>query len=157
MIRWIALLMLVCVASSFVDGQPTRQPDSVSAAKSSSPRFSYVDVYLDAKSESLAAYQFEFASERGHITVVGIEGGEHPAFAKRPPYYDPAALRQNRVIVAAFSTDSELPKGKTRIARVHLLIEGESPHYAVKIVVAANSAGRTIAGATVSILEGAKP
>jgi hypothetical protein len=154
MIRWMMLLLLVCTSALFVDGQQARPAE---AAPVASPRFSYVDVYLDAKSQSLAAWQFEFTAERGHVTVVGIEGGEHPAFAKNPPYYDPAALGQNRVILAAFSTDNDLPKGKTRIARIHLMIEGEQPQYAMKLVVAANSAGKTIPGAALSLSEGARP
>jgi hypothetical protein len=154
MIRWMTLLIMVCSTASFVDGQQARSAEAVPAA---SPRFSYVDVYLDAKAESLAAWQFEFAAEKGRVTVVGIEGGEHPAFAKNPPYYDPAALGQNRVILAAFSTDNDLPKGRTRIARIHLMIEGDEPKYAAKLVVAANSAGKTIPGAALSLSEGARP
>jgi hypothetical protein len=154
MMRWIVLLLLVCITASFVDGRQARQANAAPVASS---RFSYVDVYLDAKAESLAAWQLEFTAEKGHATVVGIEGGEHPAFAKNPPYYDPAAMGQNRVILAAFSTDNDLPKGKARIARIHLMIEGEPPKYAAKLVVAANSAGKTISGAGLSLSEGARP
>ena len=154
MIRWIALLALVLAAGSFVSVRPNR---AIAAAQPGAARFSYVDVYLDAKAESFAAYQFEFVAEKGHATVVGIEGGEHPAFAKNPPYYDAAALGRNRVILAAFSTEKQLPKGKSRIARIHLMIEGDQPQYAVKLVVAAKGDGTAITRADMSFSEGSKP
>ena len=154
MIRWIALLALVLAAGSFVSVRPNR---AIAAAQPSAARFSYVDVYVDVKAESLAAYQFEFVAEKGHATVVGIEGGEHPAFAKNPPYYDAAALGRNRVILAAFTTEKQLPKGKSRVARIHLMIEGDQPQYAVKLVVAATSNGKVMPSAALSLSEGAKP
>jgi hypothetical protein len=77
---------------------------------------------------------------------VGIEGGEHPAF-KEPPYYDPKAMQKERVILAAFNTakDSDLPKGKTRVATIHLQIYGpETPKFFLKLQTAANSQGKRI-------------
>jgi hypothetical protein len=149
------LVSLACL--SFAGAQT--KPD---AGASGAVKFTYVDVELDPNGHALGAYQFEFASETKGVTVVGIEAGQHPAFAKTPPYYDPAALKNNRVILAAFSTDSNLPKGKTVVARLDLMLEGdaaaaEHPQYATKLEVAADADGNLIRGATVKILEGAHP
>ncbi len=85
-------------------------------------RFEFIDVYVDSGDTPLAAYQFEFTDSAGSIKIVGIEGGEHEAFAK-PPYYDPKALKNNRVIIAALSTAADLPTGKARVATVHVQVE----------------------------------
>ncbi len=107
-------------------------------------RFEARDVFIDSGNKPLAAYQFELIDPAKSAAVVGVEGGEHAAFAK-PPYYDPAALTKGRLIVAAFSTAKGLPSGKTRVARVHLQITGEAdPDLEVKVVVAANKDGEKI-------------
>ncbi len=85
-------------------------------------RFEFIDVYVDSGDAPLAAYQFELTDSAGSIKIVGIEGGEHDAFAT-PPYYDPKALKNNRVIIAAFSTADDLPAGRTRVATVHVQVE----------------------------------
>ncbi len=118
-------------------------------------RFAWVDVYVDPAEVPLAAYQFELAAETGSFQIVGVEGGEHPAFAE-PPYYDPAALAHDRIIIAAFSTDDDLPAGPTRVARIHVQIAGDgTPDYVVKLIVAATAEGTEIpAAATVVAGEG---
>ena len=85
-------------------------------------RFEYIDVYIDSGDAPLAAYQFELTDASQSIKIVGIEGGDHDAFAT-PPYYDPKALKNNRVIIAAFSTADALPTGKTRVATIHVQVE----------------------------------
>lgn len=107
-------------------------------------RFAAVDVYLDSGPIPLAAWQFELTTGSGDAKIVGVEGGEHPAF-KAPPYYDPKALTHSRIIIAAFSTAENLPSGKTRVARIHVQISGEpQPKFGVKVIVAADPAGETI-------------
>lgn len=107
-------------------------------------RFVAVDVYLDSGDVPLAAYQFELTARGGDVKIVGVEGGEHAAFAG-PPYYDPKALTQDRIIIAAFSTAENLPSGKTRVARVHLRISGEPPPvFDVQLIVAADGEGQSI-------------
>lgn len=106
-------------------------------------RFTFVDIYADCGATPLAAYQIELLATHGTFKIVGIEGGAHPAFAE-PPYYDPAALYHERVILAAFSTDDDLPVGRTRVARVHVLLEAETPVYAVKLMAAATADGTPI-------------
>ena len=117
-------------------------------------RFTAVDVFVDSGEQPLAAYQFEFAAEVGGIKIVGIEGGEHSAFAE-PPYYDEAAMNHDRAIIAAFNTGRDLPRGKTRIARLHLQITGgPEPQYAVKLDVAGSTDGSEIE-AVVTVSQGA--
>jgi len=109
-------------------------------------RFQAVDIFIDSKETPLAAYQLEFLVKTGDTKVVGVEGGEHPAF-KDAPFYDPKAIQHERVIIAAFSTSSgdKLPKGKTRVATIHLQITGErNPDCAVQLETAATLEGRRI-------------
>ncbi|KPK37681.1 MAG: hypothetical protein AMJ65_14060 [Phycisphaerae bacterium SG8_4] len=107
-------------------------------------RFAPVHIYLDSGDRSLAAYQFELSATAGQIEIVGVEAGEHKAFAE-PPYYDPAALTQDRIIIAAFNTGQNLPKGRTRIVTIHLLIKGDvEPQYKLKLAVAGDADGKEI-------------
>ena len=105
-------------------------------------RFEAVSIFIDSKEQSLAAWQIELTAKGGDVKIVGIEGGEHPAF-KEPPYYDPAALNNNRVIIAAFNTGRTLPTGRTRVARVHVQVSG-NPEYQLRLIVAANADGKEI-------------
>ena len=108
-------------------------------------RFAPLHVYLDSGSNVLAAFQFELKATAGQVKIVGVEGGSHEAFSKTPPYYDPAALANDRIIIAAFSTQPDLPKGRTRIATLHLQILGDAqPQYELKLVVAADPDGKEI-------------
>ncbi len=107
-------------------------------------RFAPVHIYLDSGDAALAAYQFELKAKPGSIKIVGVEGGEHTAF-KEAPYYDPAALTQNRIIIAAFNTGADLPKGRTRIATLHLQITGAAePEYKLKLIVAGDADGQDL-------------
>ena len=107
-------------------------------------RFAPLHIYLDSGNKPLAAYQFELTATAGQIKIVGVEGGQHKAF-KEAPYYDPAALANDRIIIAAFNTGSELPKGRTRIATIHLQIIGEAePDYELKLTVAADADAKEI-------------
>ena len=109
-------------------------------------RFRAVDIFIDSRETPLAAYQLEFSVKGGSARVVGVEGGEHPAF-NEAPFYDPKAIQQERVIIAAFNTASpdKLPKGKTRVATIHLQVSGEqAPEYTVNLATAATSTGRKI-------------
>jgi len=89
-------------------------------------------------------------TKAGSVEIVGIEGGEHPAFVE-PPYYDPAAMANDRVILAAFSTGKDLPHGRVRVARVHVQVSGGvEPKYEAKLVTAGSIDGKPIP-ATVSV------
>ena len=95
-------------------------PDNVAA---DATRFEAIDVFVDSGNRKLAAWQLEVRSTANDVQIVGIEGGEHPAFAE-PPYYDKRAMQHNRVIIAAFNTGDDLPTGRSRIARIHVQLRG---------------------------------
>jgi hypothetical protein len=103
-----------------------------------------VDVLVDSGSKRLGAYQVEV--ETKGAMIVGLEGGESKAFAAAP-YYDPAALQGHKIVVAAFSTDAELPTGLTRVARLHLMRndgQGGMPALTEKLVVATDGEGNVV-------------
>jgi len=109
-------------------------------------RFRAVDVFVDSDARPLAAYQLIFSTATGDAKVVGIEGGEHPAF-QLPPYYDPKAIQRERVILAAFNTSSadKLPKGKTRVATIHLQLTGaKEPQFSARLQAAADPGAQPI-------------
>jgi len=131
----VAVLVPVLAQQSERD-YPTEQPKV---------RFAPLHVYLDSGGNALAAFQLELKGTAGQVKIVGVEGGSHEAFSKTPPYYDPAALANDRIIIAAFSTQRNLPKGRTRIATLHLQILGDAqPQYELKLIVAADANGKEI-------------
>jgi hypothetical protein len=112
-----------------------------------------VDVFIRSDERSLAAYQFTFGAKKGEVKIVGVEGGDHPAFAG-PPYYDPKALQKGRIKIAAFSMAGELPTGRTRVARLHLQVIGPvDPDYSVVLDAAASAEGKEIP-VTISVAKG---
>ena len=118
-----------------------QQPEWDNPTAPPSVRFAPLHIYLDSGSQALAAFQFELKATAGQIKIVGVEGGQHPAF-QEPPYYDPAALANDRIIIAAFNTGSDLPEGRTRVATIHLQIIGEAePEYELELTVAADTDG----------------
>jgi hypothetical protein len=124
--------------AAWVFAQPAH-PGTTRALRS--VRFAAVDIYVDSAGVQLAAYQIELTAAAGDVAIVGIEGGEHAAFAD-PPYYDPQALNDDRLIIAAFNTEDELPTGRNRVARVHVQITGPiEPEYNVALTVAAGADG----------------
>jgi len=139
--RWmIVSLTGVCMATLLTATQVAR------AVRPTEPkvRFAPVHIYLDSGDKPLAAYQFELKATTGRIKIVGVEGGEHAAF-KEAPYYDPAALAKDRIIIAAFNTGRDLPRGRTHIATVHLQILGDAePEYELDLTVAADADGREL-------------
>lgn len=129
------LLTAVLLLNLGAAGEPT-----------ASTRFTTIDVVIDTEKQPLAAYQVDIRDTRGVARIVGIEGGEHPAFAE-PPYYDPAAIQNDRVILAAYSLagTEDLPRGRTRVATIHVQITGGTePDYASRLIVAADTAGENI-------------
>ena len=121
-----------------------RQPDPEYPTGQPKVRFAPLHIYVDSGERALGAFQFELKAFSGQIKIVGVEGGEHAAF-KEPGYYDPAALANDRIIIAAFSTANELPSGRTRIATIHLQITGRvEPEYGLELTVAADADGQEI-------------
>ncbi len=112
-------------------------------------RFVPVDVFVDSGREQLAAYQVEVEVVAGDAQIVGVEGGEHPAFVN-PPYYDAKALMGGRIILAAFSTSPELPDGRHRAFTLHVREAGGAVKYRLKLVAAGDGSGDELP-ATVSL------
>ncbi len=135
-----ALIFLICVLAAPLFAQ---QP----ADEEGRGSFRVVDIYVDSKGAPLAAYQLRFSMTNTNVKIVGIEGGDHPAF-REPPLYDPRAIQHERVIIAAFNTgpSDELPKGKTRVATIHLEAMGDDAlQCTLKVQTAANPGGKKIA------------
>jgi len=111
--------------------------------------FQTLDIYLDPQGTPLGAYQFELTEADGRMTVVGLENGEHPAFAQ-PPFYDESAVaagRADRVIAAAYSLrpPERLPTSRTRVCTVHMQLTGSAaPSYQLTLIAAGNAEGRPI-------------
>lgn len=153
---WVVLIAIdVCLITFSSAQEPANPPKidepivqvvEIEAAETANDgiRFEAVDVFIDSGHQPLAAWQLEVQSRDDRVEIVGIEGGQHAAFSE-PAYYDPEAMNGNRVILAAFSTSKELPKGKTRVARIHVQCEGRNvTAYRTSLVVAADAEGRTI-------------
>ena len=133
------LMVIILLSISIIVPVLARQAEQDISAVQSNVRFAPLHIYLDSGNKPLAAYQFELKAAAGQIKIVGVEGGQHQAF-EEAPYYDPAALTNDRIIIAAFNTGSELPKGRTQIATIHLQIIGDAePDYELKLIVAADA------------------
>ena len=140
--RLFTLAALCLMVSISVGGQ---RPDPAESAAHEIVRFEAIDVFIDTGEKPLAAYQFELKAFRGDVMIVGIEGGEHAAF-EEPPYYDPAALNNDRVIIADFNTEKDVPAGRTRLARIHVRVRGkEEPRYRTVLETAVAPGGKEVA------------
>ena len=158
--KTIGVLLTLCLVTTLLAYKPAPDRKVLPTGKA---RFVPVHIYLDPGGRPLAAYQFELvcsvpvtaypsgednASRRPYepqVKIVGVEGGEHPAF-KDAPYYDPAALMNDRIIIAAFNTGRDLPTTCTRIATIHLQIPTDAePQYELKLVTAAAANGEKLA------------
>jgi hypothetical protein len=151
-------LMTICVMALLGGLLVDAQTAGPASAPSSGPtvRFAWLDVYIDSKARPLAAYQFELKATGPDVRIVGIQGGEHLAF-KDPPFYDPAALSHNRVIIAAYNTGNDLPVGKTHVARLHVRMVGvQRPEYIINVMVAGTTDGAKIP-VVASVTEGVGP
>lgn len=105
--------------------------------------FRAIDVFVDSGNQALAVYQLTFVGTNS-VKIVGIEGGEHSAFAE-PPYYDPEAMQSDRVVIGAFNTSRDLPSGRTRIATLHVQTQSNvAPGYGVEVNAAAAADGKAI-------------
>jgi hypothetical protein len=118
--------------------------------------FDVVHVYLDVADAALAAYQIDVGAATGEVTVVGVEGGEHPEFAT-PPYYDDKAIQNERVVIGAFSTADAgtLPTGRVRVATIHVQLKGEDVTFESDLQVVATVGGKSIE-AEVSLVRGSE-
>lgn len=138
--RALLLLILLALAAPLHARQPADEEGRIG--------FCTVDIFVDSGSAPLAAYQLRFAVTNGVAKIVGIEGGEHPAF-RQPPFYDPKAIQSEVAILASFNTGpaAELPTAKTRVATIHLQTTGTTtPQFEVKLQTAADAQGNKTSG-----------
>lgn len=147
--RWRAVAALVLLAGLLCLG-----PQMTLRAADAEPaeQFATLDVYLDSAGRELGAYQVVITGRDAQL--VGLSGGEdHAAFAD-PPFYDPRALHAAppRIIIAAFSTATELPTHKVRVARLHVQYTGtQLPHFSPQVMVAGDRNARPLRQVNVSL------
>lgn len=154
-------LAAVCLGFSQQPDRKAGEPEA-QARIQTGLRFEAFDLFVDAGQNTLSAYQIEVKANPAavgttKITLVGVEGGEHAAY-KDAPHYDPAALHEDqlkdRIILAAFNTGVDLPSGKTRVARIHVQVEGPEPVFTVVMKVAATADGTKIQAAAAAAAAG---
>ena len=113
-------------------------------AKTNGIHFLGMDLWVDSGNEALAAYQVEITYDRSAVKIVGLEGGQAGAYTNAP-YYDQKGFESGRIIVAAFTISRDAPKGRTRVATVHIAAEGNAtPDLTCKLMTAAKTGGRRI-------------
>jgi len=138
------VICVILLSTALMVSVMAQQPEFETSSAEPTVHFAPLDVFIDSGRHKLAAFQFELKTLAGEVKIVGVEGGEHEAFAE-PAYYDPAALANDRIIIAAFNTAADLPTGKTRIATIHLQIIGDvKPEYQLDLTVAASEDGNEI-------------
>ena len=141
-----AVILFLLLAAAAVGAGPLADRDAAPPAPAAGTRFEAVDVYIDPGGKPLAAYQFELTAQaQGEVKLAGLGGGEdHAAFAQ-PPYYDAAAHLDRRIVVAAFNTGEDLPKARTRVARLMVHVTGPGrPRYTATLQAAAGTDARPI-------------
>ena len=117
-------------------------------AADSDVRFAALEIFVETN-EPLAAWQFELRESAGSMRVVGVENGDSAAFGDAP-YYDLEAVMggtADRIIVADYSLrpPGELPTGRSRIATIHVQLEGTTaPDYVLNLVAAGGAGGEPI-------------
>ena len=118
-------------------------------------RFVALDVVLTPGDTAVAAYQLSIPGVEG-VALVGVEGGAAGSVFAEPPVYDPAALAgadageedknaeaaeaRPMIVLAAFSLEGSID-ARTRVARLHLHVEGGGAVDLVPAVLAAGSPG----------------
>lgn len=106
--------------------------------------FRTVEISVDSKQNSLAAYQIDIRYDSDRVKVVGLEGGSEGF--ENPPFYDRAGLEGGRIIIASFiDKDTHAKKGKKRVARLHLQARGYPPFdIKTELMAAAKPGGKEI-------------
>lgn len=154
----IALLVLaLAFALALRPSVPSRPGDAPQPLLADGLRFETADVYIDAGSAALGAWQVDIRAtvSGGSVTLVGVAGGD--GLFAQPPTYDPAALQRDRIILAAYTLDKNPPAGRVRVAQVQLQVEAAGDqvvNFQATLAVAADAQAGEISGAKVSIVRG---
>ena len=132
-----AVLAVLCAATVL---STTAQPEA--------SYFTTVDLFV-VSDTPVAAWQVELTERRGAMQIVGIERGDDATF-RDPPFYDRVVLERavtERIVLASYSlSDAEqLPRGRVRVARVHVRTTGAvEPVYEARLIAAGTADGRPI-------------
>ena len=121
-------------------------PAGAGADSGHAPRFVPVEIHLDSP-QPVAAWQFELGDRNGAMKVVGIERGGISAFPDAP-YYDRTAVAEGdagRIIVADYTLagESRLPRGRMRLATLHLMLDGDAD-FELRLITATTFDGQAI-------------
>ena len=100
MTRSRSILCVLIVFALAAIGAGSAPAPALAPLPPASGSFVAIDVTLPPPAHGLGSYQVEITAPQG-VRLVGVEGGDD-AFSA-PPYYDRAALQQNRVIIAAIA------------------------------------------------------
>jgi hypothetical protein len=107
-----------------------------------STTFQAIDIFVDAGERPLSAYQVEVLGPPA-LSLVGVEGGAAGSAFAPTPYYDPAALKNSRIILAGIAQgvrqaevapglaagEPGAPQGqagRVRVARLHVAWTGQA-------------------------------
>jgi hypothetical protein len=132
------------VADPLPDDARAVPPPPVADLPNPAVRFVTYDLFVDPGARPLAAYQVDVRCTTNDALLTGLEGGDAVPF-RDAPYYDPRALVNERIVVAAYSTAGEIAPGKARVARLHLRVEGKTdPKFEVTVTAAAGPDGVAI-------------
>jgi hypothetical protein len=132
----LALLALALFASPINTASAQSERDEAVALS-----FSTLDVYIHTD-QGLGAWQVEVDAEKAGGKIVGVEGGD--GVYAEPPYYDPKALQGGRIVLAGFSLNGKLPRGKVKVATLHLQEAGDGAPFESRLVVAADGDGKAL-------------
>jgi len=117
---------------------------TVAAAAEPMPtRFTAYEVHLDPGSAKLAAWQVEVVLADASASIVGVEGGTTPAF-REPAYHDPEALQAGRIVIATFTTGQDVSAGSQHVATLHVAETPGAESPTIRVMAAADPAGRTL-------------
>lgn len=154
----VAFIATVCALAAVVGaGLPQAGAQPVAPAL----RFASIDIFVDSP-EPLAAWQFELRESTGAMAVVGVENGDSEAYSQAP-HYDldvTSRSRAERLIVADYSLAGAgaLPRGRTRVATVHVSLAGNAaPAFELQLIAAGNANGQPIPAEAVFELQSGSP
>ncbi len=140
-------ILTALIALLFLLGAPAMGEPEGERTRPVTPAFRTVDLWLTTSDAALVAYQVELRYDRSRMKIVGLEGGAAAPF-DAPPHYDPAGLTGGRLVLAALTADDDAaPRGRVRVARLHLFVEDgdDAPPIETVLVTAARPGGERIA------------
>jgi hypothetical protein len=106
--------------------------------------FAVYDVFIEVE-QQISSWQFECSYNKDLLQISGIEGGQ--GVFSDPADYDSKGLNGGRIILAAYSLDKQLPKGKVRVSRLHVYEKkSQLLNSITKLIVAADINGKEIQG-----------